>query len=253
MALLDAVRSNHVRLFDYECITEGGVPGAPRAVAFGRFAGYAGMINGLRGANHHLRRAAPRRAVPCRATPRSCISLRHAMRTATGLGERALHLGCSLPFLGVGSAYMYPDLDAARDAVRAADVRVITQGVPRALAPFTVAFTGSGAASSCAQDIFRLLPHTMYVHALPSASSAPPRHAAQPSQPVHLAGSRPRSLRRGGSPRTLTSCSAACSSLCTWFLSAPSSKSKESTSKLPASAALCSGVSPRLLRAFLCA
>jgi hypothetical protein len=96
------------------------------------------------------------------------------MRTATGLGERALHLGYSLPFLGVGSAYMYPDLDAARDAVRAAGARVKTQGVPRALAPFTVAFTGSGAASSGAQDIFRLLPHTMYVHALPSASSAPP-------------------------------------------------------------------------------
>jgi hypothetical protein len=35
-----------------------------------------------------------------------------------GLGQRFLALGYSTPFLEMGSTYMYPDLDAARDAVR---------------------------------------------------------------------------------------------------------------------------------------
>jgi hypothetical protein len=37
------------RLFDYECITAEGKNGKPRLVAFGKFAGMAGMIDGLQG------------------------------------------------------------------------------------------------------------------------------------------------------------------------------------------------------------
>jgi hypothetical protein len=36
-------------LFDYECITAEGKNGKPRLVAFGKFAGMAGMIDGLQG------------------------------------------------------------------------------------------------------------------------------------------------------------------------------------------------------------
>jgi alpha-aminoadipic semialdehyde synthase len=35
-----------------------------------------------------------------------------------GLGQRFLSLGFSTPFLEMGSTYMYPDLDAAKGAVR---------------------------------------------------------------------------------------------------------------------------------------
>lgn len=126
MELLDAVRNQQIRLFDYECITEGGERGALRTVAFGSFAGKAGMIGGLR-----------------------------------GLGERALNLGYHTPFLSTGSAYMYPELGAAEEAVRAVGEGIASAGLPQALAPFNVIFTGSGAASQGAQDIFKLMPHTM--------------------------------------------------------------------------------------------
>ena len=94
MALLDAVRSNHIRLFDYECITEGGVPGAPRAVAFGRFAGYAGMINGLRGANHP---PAPRRAAPYRASQRNFLTVRYEDRHRPRRARAASRLLVAVP------------------------------------------------------------------------------------------------------------------------------------------------------------
>ena len=126
MALLDAVRQQQIRLFDYECITKGGERGAPRTVAFGSFAGKAGMVGGLR-----------------------------------GLGARALNLGYHTPFLSTGSAYMYPDLASAEDAVRAVGAGIASAGLPQSLAPFNVVFTGNGAASRGAQEIFKLMPHTM--------------------------------------------------------------------------------------------
>lgn len=49
MALLDALNKNRARLIDYECITENGLPGAQRLIAFGKYAGIAGMINTFRG------------------------------------------------------------------------------------------------------------------------------------------------------------------------------------------------------------
>ena len=47
--LLDALNKNRARLIDYECITENGIPGAQRLIAFGKYAGIAGMINTFRG------------------------------------------------------------------------------------------------------------------------------------------------------------------------------------------------------------
>lgn len=139
MALLDAVRQQQIRLFDYECITEGGERGAPRTVAFGSFAGMAGMIGGVR-----------------------------------GLGERALNLGYHTPFLSAGSAYMYPDLASAEDAVRAVGAGIASAGLPQSLAPFNFVFTGDGAASKGAQEIFKLMPHTMVEpHELPHLPADP--------------------------------------------------------------------------------
>jgi alpha-aminoadipic semialdehyde synthase len=126
MALLDAIREKKIRLFDYEVITQGGLPGSARTVAFGEFAGRAGMIGGLR-----------------------------------SLGERALNLGYHSPLLSIGSAYMYPTLAAGKDAVSAVGDGIKRSGMPEPLSPFAVVFTGNGAASRGAREIFDLLPHTM--------------------------------------------------------------------------------------------
>eukprot|EP00939_MAST-03C_sp_MAST-3C-sp1_P003035 g3035.t1 len=132
MPLLDTILKKNIRLIDYECVTQGGGRGGgPRLIAFGQFAGNAGMVNILR-----------------------------------GVGERMLALGYSNPFLGVPSSYMHHDLNAARFSVREAGNAVapkgwIDGGIPKDFAPFVVTFTGNGNVSKGAQDIFSLLPHTM--------------------------------------------------------------------------------------------
>mmetsp|Transcript_26945 Transcript_26945/g.86625 ORF Transcript_26945/g.86625 Transcript_26945/m.86625 type:complete len:1038 (-) Transcript_26945:1363-4476(-) len=126
MPLLDTMLEKNVRLIDYECIVENGQRGGRRLVAFGHFAGIAGMID-----------------------------------TSRGLGERLLTLGHSTPFLNLSSTYMYKDLEAAFKAVRECGEEVAQYGTPEAVGPLTFAFTGSGNVSHGAQEVFRLLPHEM--------------------------------------------------------------------------------------------
>mmetsp|Transcript_54656 Transcript_54656/g.127824 ORF Transcript_54656/g.127824 Transcript_54656/m.127824 type:complete len:1057 (-) Transcript_54656:87-3257(-) len=126
MPLLDAMLEKRVRLVDYECIREGGKRPGDRLVAFGPWAGTAGMIN--------LQR---------------------------GLGERLLAMGYNTPFLGVASSFMYPDLRAAVRAVRECGDRIAAYGTPPELGPLTFAFLGDGKVSKGAQAIFRELPHEM--------------------------------------------------------------------------------------------
>jgi alpha-aminoadipic semialdehyde synthase len=47
MGLLDAVLAKRTRLIDYECITDTGDRKGTRLVAFGRYAGIAGMVDVL--------------------------------------------------------------------------------------------------------------------------------------------------------------------------------------------------------------
>lgn len=127
MPFLDACIKNRVRLFDYETIRAPALPGGGgggRLVAFGKFAGYAGMIDCLR-----------------------------------GVGERLLSLGYSSPFMGVASAYMYPDLPSAKAAVIKAGEEIKQFGLPPELAPMRFVFTGTGNVARGAQEIFELLPH----------------------------------------------------------------------------------------------
>ena len=124
MDLLDALLEKNIRLFDYETITKGGSRNSPRLVAFGGFAGRAGMVSALR-----------------------------------GLGERMLCLGYSTPFLNIGSAYMYPSLIDAKHAVRAIGDRIQNSGLPQDFSPLVFAFTGNGNVSKGAQEVFRELPH----------------------------------------------------------------------------------------------
>jgi alpha-aminoadipic semialdehyde synthase len=126
MALLDAILERNVRMIDYETINKDGLRSAPRLIAFGGYAGRAGLIDGMR-----------------------------------GLGERLLNLGYSTPLLSLGSSYMYQSLDLAKQAVADMGEGIAAGGIPKDFAPLVVGFTGNGNVSQGAQEIFRLLPHKM--------------------------------------------------------------------------------------------
>ena len=73
MALLDELLDKRCRLIDYECVREGGGGSTSWLIAFGGFAGKAGIINGLRGLGlpalrrrrpHYLQVGVRRRLVP---------------------------------------------------------------------------------------------------------------------------------------------------------------------------------------------
>ncbi|CAH9077061.1 unnamed protein product [Cuscuta europaea] len=122
MPLLDKILASKASLFDYELIV--GDHGK-RLLAFGKFAGRAGMVDFLR-----------------------------------GLGQWYLNLGYSTPFLSLGSSYMYSSLAAAKAAVISVGEEIATTGLPSGICPLVFVFTGSGNVSHGAQEIFKLLPHT---------------------------------------------------------------------------------------------
>ncbi|KAK6147532.1 hypothetical protein DH2020_018444 [Rehmannia glutinosa] len=122
MPLLDKVLAERATLFDYELIA--GDHGK-RLLAFGKFAGRAGMIDFL-----------------------------------CGLGKRFLNLGYSTPFLSLGASYMYFSLAAAKAAVISVGEEIATMGLPSSICPLVFIFTGAGNVSQGAREIFKLLPHT---------------------------------------------------------------------------------------------
>ncbi|XP_057967291.1 alpha-aminoadipic semialdehyde synthase isoform X2 [Malania oleifera] len=122
MPLLDKILAEKVSLYDYELIV--GDHGK-RLLAFGKFAGRAGLIDFLH-----------------------------------GLGIRYLNLGYSTPFLSLGASYMYSSLAAAKAAVISVGEEIATMGLPLGICPMVFVFTGSGNVSLGAQEIFKLLPHT---------------------------------------------------------------------------------------------
>lgn len=153
MPLLQTILDKNVRLFDYECITEGGVKGKPRreplqqqhtspahplshthtpfppcsVVAFGKFAGVAGMIDVFQAA-----------------------------------GQQLLHKGYSTPFLNSPSSYMYRDLVSARFGISSMGRDIANGGLPDTLEPIVFAFTGTnpdGNVCTGAREVFELLPH----------------------------------------------------------------------------------------------
>ena len=125
MALLDAFVDRKARLVDYECIRN--PKSGERLVAFGDFAGRAGMVLALR-----------------------------------ALGTRLLGLGISSPFLNVASPHMYPSLPDAVMAVQRAGEAYRAGGgshafLPPGSQPLTFVFTGDGKVSKGAQALFRAL------------------------------------------------------------------------------------------------
>jgi alpha-aminoadipic semialdehyde synthase len=108
MPLLDAILEKQIRMIDYECITQGGIRGEKRLVAFGRYAGLAGGID-----------------------------------LFTNIGERLLSMGYSSPFLAVASTVRYPSIAAALDAVAVCGREIAEFGLPEDICPLTIVVTGA--------------------------------------------------------------------------------------------------------------
>ena len=128
MTLLDEVLQKNVRLIDYECIASETAdnPKPVRQVAFGTFAGRAGMIDALR-----------------------------------MVGESFLkNKGVTTPFLNISSAYMYSSYEAALN-----EVQVVGQLVKESFYfhenPLLFCFTGYGNVTKGALEVFEKLQPTL--------------------------------------------------------------------------------------------
>ncbi|XP_054016004.1 alpha-aminoadipic semialdehyde synthase, mitochondrial [Hylaeus anthracinus] len=121
MPLLDAILEKNIRLLDYEKLTD---LNGQRVVAFGKYAGVAGMVNILH-----------------------------------GLGLRLLALGHHTPFMHIGPAHNYRDSAMARQAIRDAGYEIALGAMPKSIGPLTFVFTGSGNVSQGGQELFQELPH----------------------------------------------------------------------------------------------
>ncbi|XP_013412540.1 alpha-aminoadipic semialdehyde synthase, mitochondrial isoform X2 [Lingula anatina] len=121
MPLLDALLEKNIRLIDYEkMLNKDGL----RLVAFGKYAGVAGMLNILH-----------------------------------GLGFRLLALGHHTPFMHISPPHHYRNSGSARQAIRDAGYEIALGLMPKSIGPLTFVFTGSGNVSQGAQEVFRELPH----------------------------------------------------------------------------------------------
>ncbi|KAG8577483.1 hypothetical protein GDO81_010195 [Engystomops pustulosus] len=120
MSLLDEILKQEVRLIDYEKMVD---HRGMRVVAFGQWAGVAGMINMLH-----------------------------------GLGLRFLALGHHTPFMHIGMAHNYRNSSQAVQAVRDAGYEIALGLMPKSIGPLTFVFSGTGNVSKGAQEIFNELP-----------------------------------------------------------------------------------------------
>ncbi|KAJ8387718.1 hypothetical protein AAFF_G00151490 [Aldrovandia affinis] len=120
MGLLDDMLKKQVRLIDYEKMVD---PNGFRIVAFGQWAGVAGMINILH-----------------------------------GLGLRFLALGHHTPFMHIGMAHNYRNVSQAVQAVRDCGYEISLGLMPKSIGPLTFVFTGTGNVSKGAQEIINELP-----------------------------------------------------------------------------------------------
>jgi len=121
MPMLSRLMELGCSLVDYEKIAD---DRGRRLVFFGRHAGFAGMLD-----------------------------------TLASLGRRLAWEGIDSPFASLRLAHEYTDLEEAHtELARVAD-GIRKHGVPDALHPLVIGFTGSGNASKGAQEIFDQLPY----------------------------------------------------------------------------------------------
>ena len=120
MPMLRRLMSLKATLIDYERIVD---EKNRRLIFFGRHAGLAGMIN-----------------------------------TLWSLGKRLGVEGVASPFSRLKQARTYADLSGAREDLARIATRIAEEGVPDAVHPLVVGFTGYGNVSQGAQEILDILP-----------------------------------------------------------------------------------------------
>ncbi|CEP17880.1 hypothetical protein [Parasitella parasitica] len=121
MPMLQNILDKKIRLIDYELMKD---ETGKRLVAFGQFAGNAGMID-----------------------------IFH------GMGHRFLGLGYSTPFMYTSMAHAYPTIAEAKSALHRMGDVITENGTPKDFGPLVYAFTGSGNVAQGAMEIFKEVPH----------------------------------------------------------------------------------------------
>lgn len=119
--LLSKICSEQISLYDYELIKDNE---GKRSVAFGRFAGYSGIINSF-----------------------------------NGLGDILLSRGIRSPFIHVPLAHNFRNIEHIKSEMKLLADDIIKQGISKDVNPIVFTFTGNGNVSKGAQEIFKLLPH----------------------------------------------------------------------------------------------
>ncbi|MCB2220641.1 MAG: hypothetical protein KQI35_09615 [Bacteroidetes bacterium] len=120
MPMLKKMMEKKVNLIDYEKIAD---EMGRRLIFFGRFAGLAGMINSL-----------------------------------WSLGQRYKTMGIETPFLKIRQSHTYESLEDVRQVISQVGYEIAEKGLPEAITPLTIGFTGYGNVSNGAQEIAGLLP-----------------------------------------------------------------------------------------------
>src|SRR5215471_15651470 len=121
MPMLRKIIECRATLIDYEKVTD---DQNRRLIFFGNYAGTAGMFE-----------------------------------TFYTLGKRLAWEGIPNPFADLKRPVEYCGLEEAKAALKAAGERLAVDGLPDALTPFVVGFSGYGNVSRGAQEIFGLVPH----------------------------------------------------------------------------------------------
>ena len=120
MPLLRRLMELECQLIDYERILD---DQNRRLIAFGEYAGLAGMLD-----------------------------------TLAALGQRLEWEGIATPFAALRQTYTYGDLASAREAVQEAGRRIAAEGLPPQLTPLVIGVAGYGNVSRGAQAMLDLLP-----------------------------------------------------------------------------------------------
>ncbi|KAG2207514.1 hypothetical protein INT47_004264, partial [Mucor saturninus] len=121
MPMLQKILDKNIRLIDYELMKD---ETGKRLVAFGHYAGNAGMIDSLH-----------------------------------GMGHRFLGLGYSTPFMYISKAHAYPTIAEAKLALNRMGEEIVKNGTPKDFGPLVYGFTGSGNVTQGALEIFKEVPH----------------------------------------------------------------------------------------------
>lgn len=120
MPMLKRMMALKCNLIDYERIVD---QDGRRLIFFGRYAGYAGMLD-----------------------------------TLWSLGQRLKWEGRPNPFEMLKHTYAYNNLEEAREAVKNIGDVIAKEGLPSGITPLIIGFTGYGNVSTAAQEIVELLP-----------------------------------------------------------------------------------------------